>query len=291
MASGKTEPRYSAVLPILNKGCSLPGTVPLPLSPDVSFRKIRGDDLAVITEEDDDAFGLIKGGTFTLTIDSFDPEMPFPEIQSKITAALFSLNVLGNGTPASIDKAYVIRSLRKHSIHKIYHIPGHHHGNTEKFEVTKGTDLSYGANIFNAVLKALVQHPPLRITISRFSSAIGRSSQDDKLIDLCIALESIFQAQTEISFQFALYNSILSESDPAKRASIFQTLKRLYKERSNIVHGNKDLDVEWAKDRWDDLLLIAKSAILRKVEFLSENNQNSWKDYLEQLALGIGNGD
>ena len=166
-------------------------------------------------------------------------------------------------------------------------IGGNRHANLDKFVIGKEKDISYGTQIFDATTKAIKKHPALRITLSRFNSAIGRALLDDRLIDLCISLESIFQSQTEISFQFALYNSILSESDSNKRIGIFQTLKKLYNERSKVVHGNKDLDHDWFNEKWPDLVQITKASILRKIDFLSSNDHGAWKEFLEKRALGM----
>jgi hypothetical protein len=290
LAAKAADARYTAVLPILNRGCSIPTTVPLPLSDDLTFRKVKGDDLAVITEADDEAANLLRGGTYTLTFEGFDPNADASSLNIRVLSALFTLNVLGSGGPLSLDRAYILRSLRKTTVSTTHALGNHQHSNLEKFEISKGTDLTYASNLFAALSVALEKHPPLRITVSRFNSSIGRSALDDKLIDLCIALESVFQSQTEISFQFALYNTLLSEGDEKKRQNIFKMLKKLYNQRSNVVHGNKDLDEQWVKDNWDDLLRIAKAAILRKVEFLSLKNHDQWKEYLETLALGTANG-
>lgn len=290
MAEESPNARFSAIIPVLNDGCAIPSSVPLPLSDSISFQKIRGDDLAIITENDDEAFGKLKGGSYTLTFEGINPSNLSPSFDIIVAAAAFSLNILGSGTPLSLGKVYVIRSLRKASLHQVADTAGHRHGNMSKFEIPKGTDLSYASNLFSALCVALKKHPPLRITISRYSSAIGRASKDDKLIDLCIALESVFQAQSEISFQFALYNSILSETDQTKRISIFKTLKKLYSQRSNVVHGNKDLDAAWLDEKWDDLVGITKASILRKIDFLNENEHAGWRGHLEGLALGVPNG-
>ena len=291
MAGKPKNARYTAVIPVLNNGCSIPTSVPLPLSDNVAFQKIRGDELAVITEKDSEAFGVLKGGSYTLSFNKIDSATTEHDIQTHIAAAAFSLNVLSTGTPVSFGKAYFVRTLRKVTLHNSSDITGHRHSNLTKFEIPKGTDLSYASNLFESLMIALNKHPPLRITISRYSSAIGRTANDDKLIDLCIALESIFQAQTEISFQFALYNSILSEEEAGKRYTIFKTLKKLYSHRSRVVHGTKDLDEDWLLQSWPDLIRIAKASILRKIDFLNANNHDDWRDHLEGLALGIEDDD
>ncbi len=290
MAARKDNARFTAVIPVANESCAIPTTVPLPLSSDISFQKIRGDDLALITEKDNDAFGKLKGGTYTLTLSGIDPQKFSVNFATQVSASAFTLNILGSGTPLSLGKAYIIRSLRKSSLHSSVSNSGHQHGILNKFEIPKGTDLAVASKLYSALMVALKKHPPLGITISRYSSATGRASADDRLIDLCIALESVFQSQTEISFQFALYNSILAETDPKKRLSIFSNLKKLYSERSNVVHGNKSLDSKWLDEKWDDLVGITKASILRKIEFLNESDHKRWRGYLQGLALGVPDG-
>ena len=90
----KTPPRLSVVVPILNKGCTFPSTVPLPLSQNLTFQRIRGDDLAAITEKDDDASTFLKGGSFVLLFTNHDSEKTIEHLQDHIVAALFSLNIL-----------------------------------------------------------------------------------------------------------------------------------------------------------------------------------------------------
>lgn len=264
----------------------MPTALPLAISEQIAFRKIRGDDLSIITEKDEDSSSFIKGGTFTLTVDPFDPKEEEEVFRDKISSSIFAINVLGRGNPISVDRVYVTRHLRKTSLNSTKLIGGHRHPNLDAFEISKGTDLSAAPALFTAVCTALRKHPPLRITLSRFNSAMGRLAWDDKLIDLCISLESIFQAQTEISFQFALFNSLLSEDDFNKRLEIFKTLKKLYDQRSNVVHGNKELDQTWIAEKWEDLTQIARAAILKKVDFLTRNDHNQWKLELQSLALG-----
>ena len=286
MAPPKTEAHFSAVIPVLNAACSIPTTVPLPLSEHLSFRKIRADDLAIITEKDEAASGFVNGGSFTFTISSFDPNISENDLNKNITAAVFSINVLGNGNPISVEKFYILKTHRKTSLHSSTFIRGHSHSNREKFTISKNQDLSYAANLFGSIERSFAKQASLQITLSRFNSAIGRTSPEDKLIDLCISLESIFDSGSEIAFQFSLYNSILSEEDSVKRVARFNLLKRLYSKRSKVVHGSKSLDNAWFNDNWNDLLKISKASILRKIDFLSQNQDINWKSYLESLALG-----
>jgi hypothetical protein len=281
---------FSVVVPVLNGSCSVPTTVPLPLSPTISLRKIKAEDLATITEHDDEAASYLKGGKYTITLDNFEEDFSEKDLNSNISSILFSLNVIASGAPLSVDKAYILRSSRANTIKQTCQIHGNNHSNRGSFKIEKGVDLEYGAKVYESALVSLAKHPAFRITMSRFNSAMGRGAPDDKIIDLCIALESVFQAQTEISFQFALYNAILSENDGEKRLNIFKLLKKLYSQRSTIVHGNGELDLNWMNENWSDLVRIAKASILKKMEFLVDNDHGGWKANLESLALGVEHG-
>jgi len=223
-------------------------------------------------------------------LDDFDNESSEKELNKKVSAILFSLNVIGSGAPISVDKAYILKSARTNTIQRVCLVHGNNHSNRGEFKIDKGVDLEYGAKVYESALVSLEKHSAFRITMSRFNSAMGRGAPDDKMIDLCIALESVFQAQTEISFQFALFNAILSESEGPKRVNIFKLLKKLYSQRSTIVHGNGELDLEWVNENWLDLVRIAKASILKKMEFLVDNDHSGWKTNLECLALGAENG-
>lgn len=231
----------------------------------------------------------MKGSTYTITIDGFDESEEWNVALARVLSAAFSLNVYSEEQAISVDSAYVIRSLRKRTVHERRDLPHHHHGKKGPFKIPKGTDFSATETLFSSVQAALAKHKPLALTLSRFNSSLGRVSSQDRLIDLCIALESVFQSQTEITFQFSLFNSLLAETDPAKRHTIFKLLKKLYGQRSKLVHGSKELDQEWFDEAWPSLVAIAKAAILRKVDFLAQHDHDAWKDHLEQLALGTLN--
>ena len=156
--------------------------------------------------------------------------------------------------------------------------------------IPKGTNLAAAKTLFLSFETAIQKNKPLTLTLSRFNSSLGRFAPHDRLIDLCIALESVFQSQSEITFQFSLFNALLAEDDPVKRQIIFKQLNKLYQQRSFLVHGSNNLDEIWFEEAWPSLVAIAKASILIKIDFLAQHDHVAWKDHLEQLALGILNG-
>lgn len=278
---------YHLVIPINNVRFQIPTEIPISLSDKIALRQIRPEDLATITANEKFNQGSLKGSTYTITIDDYDLDGSCSETLKSILSAVFSLNVFSFEGALSLDSAFLIRSLRKRSVDDRKDLPHHHHGNKNGFKIGKASNLSSAENLFASVNTAINKHKTLQLTLSRFNSSLGRSSPQDRLIDLCIALESVFQSQSEITFQFSLFNSLLAETDPQKRYEIFRKLKKLYSQRSQLVHGSSDLDQAWFDEAWPSLVAIAKAAILGKVEFLVENTHEEWKTHLEHLALGM----
>ena len=271
----------------MNRACSIPNGFPIELSKEVTIRKVRGDDLATITEHDNQAATYLHGGKFTLTIDNFDVETSKEELSRRVLCALYALNMIAEGSAIAVNKAFILKQHRKLRIARMEDLSHFNHAHHSNFQITAKDDLKYAANLFNAVSEAVASHAPMRLTIARLNSAIGRVALDEKIVDLCISLESVFQSQNEIAFQFALYNTILAEGDTNKRLDVFKTLKKLYTQRSNIVHGNKAVDEAWCEESMPRLLTVAKTAVLQKVEYLTRENHESWKAHIEKLALGI----
>ncbi|MBN8816574.1 MAG: hypothetical protein J0J06_14150 [Sphingomonas sp.] len=278
---------YSVVVPVLNRKCSLPNSFPVSLSDSVSIRKVRGDDLVAITEHDTEAASYLHGGKFTITFDDYDMAWSKDQLGNALICALFSLNTISSGSALAVERAFILKSHRITKIEKTESWSGYNHAQQADFKIQSASSVKYARDLYKAVSTAIAKYPPLRLTVNRLNSAIGRSAIDEKIIDLCIALESVFQSQTEISFQFALYNSLLSEGDKYKRREVFALLKKLYGQRSNIVHGNKDADEKWCEDNLPRLLSIAKTSVLQKIEFLANKTHDEWKANLEELALGI----
>ena len=86
----------------------------------------------------------------------------------------------------------------------------------------------------------------ISLPISRFNYAFYRITPHDKIIDYCIAFESIYvQDNAELSYKLAMRCSHLLSSTSAGRISAYEKLRKAYNLRSQIVHGNnwKDLEI------------------------------------------------
>lgn len=81
----------------------------------------------------------------------------------------------------------------------------------------------------------------LDIPLRRFHLSFDRDSQEDRIIDLIVALESMFSDDSEaITYKIALRVAHFMEAESEKREKIFNFVKKAYSIRSDIIHGRKE---------------------------------------------------
>lgn len=90
---------------------------------------------------------------------------------------------------------------------------------------------------------------PLRIAMSRFNLSYERDTDEDRFIDLWIALEALFSPsdKMELRYRIALRAAHLIEEPGDKREQVYRTLLSSYNLRSDVVHGMK-LTIRQPKD-------------------------------------------
>jgi hypothetical protein len=78
------------------------------------------------------------------------------------------------------------------------------------------------------------------LAVARWNSAADRLTEEDKLIDYWIALESLFVPDTtqELSYRTALRIAAFLGSNGIERKQIYEQMKESYRLRSEIVHGS-----------------------------------------------------
>ena len=77
-----------------------------------------------------------------------------------------------------------------------------------------------------------------RVAVHRAIRALsGRDDPVDSFIDAIVAFESLFGERSQIALSIAVCVSKLLESDPTRRKATCQRVKKLYDQRSSILHG------------------------------------------------------
>ena len=92
------------------------------------------------------------------------------------------------------------------------------------------------------VLNKIPRH--LKIAMARFNSSYERRGLTDRLIDLVVALEALFGdgESGSIAYKVAIRCACWLHTPGKERCAAFDTVKKLYRARSDVVHGG------WRKD-------------------------------------------
>lgn len=103
--------------------------------------------------------------------------------------------------------------------------------------------------------------------VRRFSYASDRDRDDDRLVDLMIAAESLFlsdagapQERGELRYRLALRAAFFIDAPDTPRLAVFKHMKRAYDARSSIVHGGGEIG--------NDLLKSLKDTPISMKEFV-----------------------
>lgn len=104
--------------------------------------------------------------------------------------------------------------------------------------------------------------------VRRLASSVSRKGQfwlHDSILDLSIALESIYQSdQTELSYKLATRAGYFLGSDPEQRKRIFNCVRKFYKVRSKIVHG-KETSTKELKETFEDGFALACNTLFKSL--------------------------
>lgn len=97
--------------------------------------------------------------------------------------------------------------------------------------------------------REVMGHGAIANTVRRFSYASDRDRDDDRLVDLMIAAESLFlsdagapQERGELRYRLALRAAFFTDAPDSPRLTVFKHMKRAYDARSAIVHGGGEVD-------------------------------------------------
>jgi hypothetical protein len=121
----------------------------------------------------------------------------------------------------------------------------------------------------------------IHVTADRFVRFLRTEVTRDALVDLCICLESLIDAEAEIAFRFSVcLAKVCGFENPAEVGAL---LKDLYDLRSKVVHGSdptkahKKIEPNIAK-----LRLTARTILTSYVLYLSQHSKDDWQAHLRK---------
>lgn len=128
----------------------------------------------------------------------------------------------------------------------------------------------------------LMQTPRLSIAVKRLNAAFLRQTEEDSILDVTMALESILtsDSMTEITHRLAMRVAALCKLDPFEdydAERVFWLCKRIYDYRSAVVHGGKDLEkkrvLQPHKDRYIYAIRTGINLLRHIIKFMSNNTK------------------
>ena len=111
--------------------------------------------------------------------------------------------------------------------------------------------------------------------VDRWLNSKDRSNNADRIVDLSIALEAFYLQglKKELSFRFCLRGAkYLGGSDRAKRQYLKKQFKKIYDQRSAVVHGGSA-----AADDKDSFVNDTEELLVRSLEkAIDDNAEPNW---------------
>jgi hypothetical protein len=108
----------------------------------------------------------------------------------------------------------------------------------------------------------LRRHKSIAVAFRRaISAACGRPEPSDALVDAVIVWENLFGSKTDTALRISAGAAWLLERDPQRRDERQAEISKLYRLRSDIVHGSKLVDPSVAAPASSRALEIALSAL------------------------------
>jgi hypothetical protein len=130
--------------------------------------------------------------------------------------------------------------------------------------------------------------PRMEVASHRYVRYSRFADPADALFDLCIALESLLNAQTEVSFRFSLCLVKVLRLTGAKAQATAELLGRLYNLRSKLAHGtpNSNKLVLQMHPELPTVRDVARKILVAYVLYLGDHSCKEWDDYLKSLIYG-----
>lgn len=276
---------YRIVAPLRNPKVQLYKGIPLQFSSQGFLKAIDPNDLAIISASPAAILDRLTGSTSTITLSGYSSEPTKEEAFSSILPILFLCHSTSDNMTASISNLYVFDAKARRPKVSSYQMQGLNGVPSQSLSFKNAVTIDL-QKIYSILQSATKRDKSVEVAMGRLCYAIGRYSDDDRIIDLAVSLESIFNVNSEISFQFSLYNALLFASDATERVDVYHTLRDLYKKRSRLVHGST-ASVAFKPDEFRKLAKIAASNILKKADIIHSHGKSKWDSHLQDTALGV----
>lgn len=128
-------------------------------------------------------------------------------------------------------------------------------------------------------------NPGLRLGLHRFSSSYERRELADRLIDLVIALEALFNDgdQGSITFKIATRSGAWLHRPGSERLALFEFIKKAYGYRSSAVHGRGRKEL--TADDLDYLEQVVRACLIKFLNYQTVHGQSPAPKELDEMMM------
>ena len=121
--------------------------------------------------------------------------------------------------------------------------------------------------------------------MARLSSSYEKRDLADRLIDLVIALEALFGGggSSAIAKNLANRSAWWLHTNETERCAAFKTIKKLYRYRNKVVHGNLGRDLP--DDRVNELEGMVRSGLRKFLEWQVDHGETPSGTKIDELIM------
>ncbi len=163
-------------------------------------------------------------------------EHPYKEVEEKIGKAILAFRLFGSGA-IGYNEFDVFKN-QKNSGEEILDATisriTHFHGQPYLLEESQSENF---IGFYNSI-KNLEEIDFAGVAMERFRQLYERDKSEDRLIDLFVALESLFGINQELKYRLSINLASYLHSTGNKRREAFKKIGEAYNLRSKIVHGS-----------------------------------------------------
>lgn len=137
------------------------------------------------------------------------------------------------------------------------------------------TDAEEFKKMFSKIKKENNQR--FRISFNRLSYGLEKKLNEDKLLDYMIGLEALYlpAKNDELSFRLSLRTAFILEGNMSERKKSFKFIKRMYKQRSNVVHGSRYVLTAEDDSKLEEILRRSLKVWLEDADKFSEDQYDN----------------
>jgi hypothetical protein len=290
------------VMPLLNRSVNAFDTATFYFDDTTYIKEINDEDYAAFFKIEDGGYNSeIKTNTKCIYSD-FDSN-DFGDYARQIATKLkFVMNNFSSEIPLLMPYAALIRlSEGKSNITEfadVEAIASTHKFKEQAYEIKEGFTRDSVSELYKVVDSVCKKYKQTIFTLERFNSCLTRVESYDSIVDVTISLESLIAGNQDLKFKFALYHSLIAESESERRFNAFSLLGKLYDARSKIVHGDTDSkdakkSLTYIKDNWGEIIRLSRSSINYYLFYIFDkleiDSKKEWDLHLNRLIYGLEN--